>query len=60
MEAPTPSKRSSGRKFDDDAGSAFTGTPDLSVTVLISAEEPMKDTIERAKWHLLLIGTRLF
>ena len=60
MEAPTPSKRNPGRKFDDDAGFTFNGTPTLSVTVLISAEEPMKDAIERAKWHLLSIGTKDF
>ena len=36
----------------------LNSTPALSVTVLVSAEEPMKDVIEHAKWHLLSIGTR--
>ena len=40
MEAPTPSKRNSGQKFDDDTGVTFNGTPALSVTSLISSEEP--------------------
>ena len=34
--------------------------PCLLRSLLISAEEPMKGAIERAKWHLPSIGTRLF
>ena len=48
-EAPKPSKRNSCCTFDNDAGFAFNGTPILSVIVLLSAEEPTEDTIERAK-----------
>ena len=58
MEAPTPSKRNSGRKFDDYAGVTFSSITALSVTVPTSEVEPMKETTDLAKWHLPSIGIR--
>ena len=46
--------------FDDDAGYTFGGTPSLTVTLLVSASEHMKDAIESAKWHLPVSGIQLF
>ena len=60
METPKPKKNVSGRKFDDDAGYIFSGTPSLTGTLLISGREHMKDAIDCAKWHLPAIGTKLF
>jgi hypothetical protein len=52
MGPPKPKNSFSVGRFDDDAGYIFSGTPTLSATSLISASEPMKGAIERAKWHL--------
>ena len=57
MEPPKPKKKSSGPKFNDDTGYNFDGTPSLTVTLLISAREHMKDVTDCAKWHLPAIGT---
>ena len=59
-EAPLPSKRNSGQRINNDAGLAFNGIPTLFVTILVAVEEPMKDAIECANWHLPSAGTRFF
>ena len=60
MELLKPEKNSSGCRFNDDAGYTFSGTPSLTVTLLISASKHMKDAIELTKWHLPAIGTKRF
>ena len=60
MEPPKQKKTSSGLKFDGNADSNFQRTPSLVVTLCISASKHMKSAIDRAKWHLPQVGTKLF
>ena len=57
MEPPKPKKSSSSYRFDDDTGYTFSGTPSLTVMLLISANKLMKGAIEHAKYYLPAIGT---
>ena len=43
IEPPAPRKKKKNQKYDDDEG--FTGTSSLAMTLLISAEIPMKQAI---------------
>ena len=49
VEPPKPKKKSSGSKFDDDAGYNFSGNPFLTVTLRVSASEYLKEAINRTK-----------
>ena len=46
--------------FDDDAGYNFSGNPSLTVTLRISANEHLKEAIDRTKWYLPQIATKIF
>ena len=60
VEPPKPKKKSLTSKFDDDVGYTFSGNPSLTVTLRISADEHLKEAIDRTRWYLPQIGTKIY